>query len=86
MSWLHEMGNINFTKQAAGYLRDDIEINGEILPGDIISVNHILRRRGTGLSLKVKARNFVGGCSNYFFQELHETLDKNPDIQVSKSL
>ena len=86
MGWLHEMGNDNFTKQAAGWLRDEIEINGEILPGDIPSVNHILRRRDTDLALKMYKPTFVGGCSNYFFKELHKTLDKNPNIHVSKSI
>ena len=86
MGWLYEIGNINFTKQAAGWLRDAIEINGEILPGDVVRVNHILRCRDTGLALKVYSPNFVGGCSNYFFKELHKTLDKNLCIHVSKSL
>ena len=86
MGWLHEMGNINFTKQAAGWLRDDIEIKGEILPGDIPTVNHILRCRDTGLALEVTRPKFVGSCRNYFFKELHETLEQNPYIQVSKSL
>ena len=86
MGWLYEMGNIKFTKQAAGWLKDCIEIKGDILPGDIVSVNHILRCRDTGLALKVVNPKFVGGCSNYFYKELHETLDKHPNIQVSKSL
>ena len=86
MGWLYEMGNINFTKQAAGWLRDAIEINGEILPGDVVRVNHILRCRDTGLALKVYNPNFVGGCWNYFIKELDKTLDKNLCIQVSKSL
>ena len=86
MGWLREMGNNNFTKQSAGWLRKEMVIDGEILPGDIASVNHILRRRDTGLALKVKYPNFVGGCSNYFFKELDETLAENPNVQVSKSL
>ena len=86
MGWLCEMGDDNFIKQAAGWLRNKIEINGEILPGDIPSVNHILRCCDTGLALKVDDPTFVGGCSNYFFKELHETLDKNPNILVSKLL
>ena len=86
MGWLYEMDNDNFTKEAAGWLSDEIEFEGEILPGDIVSVNHILRRRDTGLDLKVDEPNFVGGCRNYFFKELNETLTKNPDIHVSKSL
>ena len=86
MGWLYEMDNDNFTKEAACWLRDEIKINGEIFPGDIVSVNHFLRRRDTGLALKVSNPKFVGGCSNYFFKELDETLTKNPDIQVSKSL
>ena len=83
MGWLYEMDNDNFTKEAACWLRDEIKINGEILPGDIVSVDHILRRRDTGLALKVSNPKFIGGCSNYFFKELDETLTKNPDIQVS---
>ena len=86
MGWLREMGNINFTKQAAGWLRDEIQINSGILPGDVPSVNHILRCRNPDLALEVNSPNFVGGCLNYFFKELHETLDKNLNIQVSKSL
>ena len=86
MGWLYEMDNDNFTKEAACWLRDEIEINGEIHPGDIVSVNHILRCCDTGLALKVSNPKFVGGCRNYFFKELDETLTKNPDIQVSKSL
>ena len=86
MGWLYEMDNDNLTKEAACWLRDEIEFNGEILPGDIVSVNHILQRRDTGLVLKVGNPKFVGGCSNYFFKELDETLTKNPDIHVSKSL
>ena len=86
MGWLYEMGNINFTKQAAGWLRDAIEINGEILPGDVVRVSHILRCRDTGLALKVWYPRFVGGCSNYSFKELNETLAENPNVQVSKSL
>ena len=85
MGWLFEMGNINFTKQVAGLLRDNLVIRDEILPGDIISVNHILRCRDTGLALKVFYPQFVGDCSNYFFHELHETLDKIPNIKVRKS-
>ena len=85
MGWLYEMDNDNFTKEAAGWLRDEIEVRGEILPDDIVSVNHILRCRDTGLALKVVLPQFVGGCLNYFFKELHETLDKNLNIQVSKS-
>ena len=86
MGWLYETGNINFTKQAAGWLKDCIEIKGQILPGDIVSVNHILRCHDTGLALKVVNPKFVGGCSNYFYKELHKTLDQYPNIQVSKSL
>ena len=86
MGWLREMGNINFTKQAAGWLRNEIEIKGEILPGSIPNVNHILRCRDTNLALTVHYPNFVGGCRKYFFKELDETLDKNFNIQVSKSL
>ena len=86
MGWLYEMDNDHFTKEAAGWLRDEIEFKGEIIPGDIVSVNHILQRRDTGLALKMFRPNFVGGCSNYFFKELDETLAKNPNIQVSKSL
>ena len=86
MGWLYEMDNDNFTKEAACWLRDEIEFEGEILPGDIVIVNHILQRRDTGLALKVGNPNFVGGCSNYFFKELDETLTKNPYIHVSKSL
>ena len=86
MGWLREMGDDTFTKQVAGCLRDGIEINGEILPGDIPSVNHILRRRDTSLVLTVYNPNFVGGCSNHFFKELDQTLDKNPNVQVSEPL
>ena len=86
MGWLYEMNNNNFTKEAACWLRDEVEFEGKILPGDIVSVNHILKRRDTGLALKVVNPKFVGGCSNYFFKELDETLTKNPDIYVSKSL
>ena len=86
MGWLYEMDNDNFTKEAACWLRNEIEVRGEILPGDIVSVNHILQRRDTGLALKVYRPKFVGGCSNYFFKELDETLTKNSNIQVSKSL
>ena len=86
MGWLYEMDNDNFTKEAAGWLRDEIEVNGEIFPGDIVSINHILRRRDTRLVLKVFNPKFVGGCSNYFFKELDETLSKHPNLQVSKSL
>ena len=85
MGWLREMGDNAFTKQAAGWLRDDIEINGEVFPGDIPSVNHILRRRDAGLVLTVCYPNFDGGCSNHFFKELDKTLDKNPNVQVSES-
>ena len=86
MGWLHEMGNLSFTKQVACLLRNNIKINGEILPGDIPSINHILRCRNTGLSLILNFPKFVGDCSNYFFKELYETLDKNRYIQASKSL
>ena len=84
MGWLYEMDNDNFTKEAACWLRDDIQISGEILPGNIVSVNNILRCRDTGLALKVSDPKFVGGCSNYFFKELDETLVKNPNLQVSR--
>ena len=86
MGWLREMGDYNFTKQAAGWLKHEIEVDGEIFPGDIPSVNHILQCRDTGLVLTVRNPNFVGGCSNYFFKELNETLDRNPNVQVSKPL
>ena len=84
MGWLYEMGDINFTKQAAGCLRDEIIVKGEILPSDIVSVNHILRCSDSGLALKVNKPKFVGDCLNYFFKELHETLQKKPNIQVSE--
>ena len=86
MDWLHEMGDYNFTKQAAGWLRNEIVIHDEVAPGDVPNVNHILRCRDAGLTLRVIDPNFVGGCSNYLFKELHETLDKNPKVQVSKPL
>ena len=86
MDWLNEMGNISFTKQAAGWLRNCIEINGEIFPCDIVSVNYIVRCCGIGLALEVFDPKFVGGCSSYFFNELDETLDKNLNVQVSKPL
>ena len=86
IGWLHEMGDHSFTKQAASWLRNEIEIRGEILPGDIPSVNYILRCRDTGLALRVIDPNFVGDCSNYLFKELHATLNKNPNVQVSKPL
>ena len=86
MGWLYEMDDHNFTKQAACWLRDEIEMIGEILPGDINRVNHVLRCRDSGLTLKVEYPYFVGGCSNYFLKELHETLVKNPNLLVSNSL
>ena len=84
MDWLYEMGNINFTKQATGWLKNCIEITGEILPGDIVSVNHILWHLDTNLFLKVKDPTFVGGSLSYFFKELDKMLSKNPNVQVSK--
>ena len=86
MGWLREMGDLDFTKQAARCLRNEIEIGGEILPDDIPNINYILRCCDTDLALRVIDPNFVGGCSNYLFKELYETLNKYPNIQVSKPL
>ena len=85
LSWVREMGDLEFTMQAAACLRDEVEIdwNVEILPSDVINLNHVLRARCTELALTLDLRRFIESCSQYFYNELSATMVEKPNIQVS---
>ena len=83
LGWVHEMGENEFTQRAAAYLRSTICIEGQFLPSDISVINNVFRARSARLALKVLYPRFLGNCSRYFFRELHQTLKKNHQIQVS---
>ena len=84
LGWIYEMKDEEFTKQAAKCLENEISISqtNHILPGDVPSINHVLRYRDTELTLQVNKPIFVGNCFKYFFKELQETVDQNPNIKV----
>ena len=84
LGWVYEMKDEEFTKKAAKCLENEISISqtNHILPGDVPSINHVLRYRDTELTLQVNKPIFVGNCFKYFFKELQETVDQNPNIKV----
>ena len=85
LGWVREMDDVEFTQQAAACLRDEIEIDGnDILPIDIANLNHVLRGRCTKLALTLNEPNFIGSCSQYFYNELSTTMVENPNFQVSR--
>jgi len=82
--WVREMGNDEFTKQAAACLKDEVVIHeNEILPSDVTNTNYVLRARQTGLVLFVEDPHFIGNSDKYFFKELGATLNENSNIQVN---
>ena len=83
LGWIREIGDDQFTRQAAACLRNEIRIIFKILPNDIPSINNILRFRDDDLALDVFIPDFVGNFSKYFYKELQTTLDKNFKIRVS---
>ena len=84
MGLVHEFGDDDFAKHAAAWLWDTIVIAGvNLLPGDISSISYVLRHRGRDLELIVDTFGFVKTCSEYFFKELHKTLNQNLNIKVS---
>jgi len=85
LGWVREMGDDDFSKQAAACLMDEMTITNSdrILPNDIPNINHILRARDSMLKLILNRPAFVGfNCSQYFYQELRSTLDEHHNIQV----
>ena len=83
LSWVREMNEVEFTKQAAACLKDEVEIIGEILPSDVTNFNHVLRGRSTELALSLILPRFIGSCSQDFYKELSTKIVENPNIQVS---
>ena len=83
LGWVHEMGDTNFSKQAAACLRNKFCIESQILPSDIPVIMHILRARHSYMTLSLTYPRFLGNCSQHFFQELHNTLKLNNNIKVS---
>ena len=83
LGWVREIGDKELTKQAAAYLKDEVSIDTNQIPSDIPSLNHVLRARETHLALIVLEPYIVGNYLNYFFKELHKTLNLRPNIQVS---
>ena len=84
LMWVHEMQDINFAMQAAACLKNSLCIaTNIIIPSDIPCINYILRARRSALNLKIQPSGFIGKCSKYFYEELHKTLDQNPNIKVS---
>ena len=83
LGWVREMDDIEFTKQAAACLRDEVEIyRVEILPSDVTNLNHVLRARCTELALSIYDPHFIESCSQYFYNELSTTMIEHPNIQV----
>ena len=86
--WVREMGENDFTKQAAACIKDVIciRLNNKdpILPRDVPNINHILRFRETSLVVEVIWPTFYENCSQYFFNELAKTFDQNANVRVSE--
>ena len=84
LGWVREMGDLEFTKQAAACLWDDITFNDiEITPSDVVNLNHVLRARCTELVLRLDCSRFRESFAQYFCNELSTTLFEKPNIQVS---
>ena len=85
LGWVREMNNDEFTKQAAACLRDDITFGykTEIIPSDVVNLNHVLRARYTELALRLNGSDFIKSIAQYFFDELSAMVFENPNIQVS---
>ena len=83
LGWVREMEDTDFTEQAATSLKNEIEINSQVLASDIPSINHVLCSRHTDLVLLITNPRFVGNCSPYFYEKLHYTINENPNIRVS---
>ena len=84
LGWVREMGDLEFTKRAAACLWDDITFNSiEIIPSDVVNLNHVLRARCTELVLRLDNCGFHESFAQYFCNELSTTLFENPNIQVS---
>ena len=82
--WLREMGDNDFTKQAADCLRNEIMFEKtQIICSDIPNIAHLLQARGSKLAIIVDDPTFVGNCTQYFFKELHGTMNQNVNIQVN---
>ena len=84
LSWVHEAGDLYFSKQAAGCLKDEFEINSKtpFLSSDVPTIINVLQARDTKLVLNLSPR-FTTDCSHYFFKELQTTLSQKPNIKVS---
>ena len=85
LGWVREMNDDEFTKQAAACLRDDITLDyhTEIIPSDVVNLNHVLRARYTELALRLNCSPFIRSIAQYFFHELSAMVVENPNIQVS---
>jgi len=82
--WILEMGDDDFTRQAASCLKNNVIFEKtQIVPSDIPSIAHLLRARESEMSVIVDDPTFVGNCYQYFFKELHNILTQNFNIQVS---
>ena len=86
LGWIHEMGDSDFSQQAAECLRKTVCIEQQILPSDIPVIMHILRACNANMVLKVVYPRFLGKCFLYFFKELHKALKEKSNIQVSSLL
>ena len=85
LSWVREMEDEDFSKQAAANLKNcTFERDDEILLNDVPAINHVLRSRVQEMTVRVVEPCFVGNnCSNYFFNELDATFNQKDNIKVS---
>ena len=82
--WIHEMRDESFTVQAANCLNNVFYIKEwQILPTDVPCLNYVLRNRRTPMTLRLVRPDFVGNSCEYFFKELSNTLETNPNLKVS---
>ena len=82
--WIHEMRDEGFTVQAANCLNNVFYIEDwQIFPTDVACLNYVLRNRRTPMTLRLVDPEFVGNSCEYFFKELSNTLETNPNLKVS---
>ena len=85
LQWVRETEDAEFCEKAASRLKNELNVayKTKILPNDILNLNWILRFRNTAIYLVIENPTFVGkNCLQYFYKELQNTLNQNPNIQV----
>ena len=83
LGWVHEMGDHDFARKAAKFLRKQFIVEHQILPSDVPIIMHILRARHSNMILRVVYPRFLGNCFKNFFQQLSKLLKEKKNIQVS---